>query len=95
MVPRILCKDGDLLTQCISGILENGGEGVIMRKVGSLYEHGRSAAVVKLKVNKKKLVGRGGEKKERGEGEKEERDTSMFIFQLSFRPVFTNYYLKE
>ena len=79
MVPRILCKDGDLLTQCISGILENGGEGVIMRKVGSLYEHGRSAAVVKLKVNKKKLVGRGREKGERRGRERRKRHLDVHI----------------
>jgi hypothetical protein len=36
----------------IEGILEDGGEGVILRKVGSKYEHGRTSALIKLKVSK-------------------------------------------
>ena len=31
-------------------IVENEGEGVILRRKGSLYEHGRSLSLLKLKV---------------------------------------------
>ena len=31
-------------------IIEDGGEGVILRKVGSFYEHGRTSSLIKLKV---------------------------------------------
>ena len=35
----------------VSMIIEDGGEGVIMRRVGSLYEPGRSPSLIKLKVS--------------------------------------------
>ena len=38
-------------TEMIEGVLDDGGEGVILRKVGSLYEHGRTTALIKLKVS--------------------------------------------
>jgi ATP-dependent DNA ligase len=35
-------------------IIEAGGEGVILQKVGSLYEQGRSSDLLKIKVNLQK-----------------------------------------
>ena len=44
-------------------IIEDGGEGIILRKVGSYFQHGRTNDLIKLKVCR----GRGGGRKERGE----------------------------
>jgi ATP-dependent DNA ligase len=35
----------------VQEVIEDEGEGVIMRKVGSMYEHGRSPNLIKLKVS--------------------------------------------
>jgi ATP-dependent DNA ligase len=35
----------------LENITTNGGEGVILRKKGSLYEHGRSPSLLKFKVS--------------------------------------------
>ena len=35
----------------IKGEIESRGEGIIIRKVNSLYEHGRSFSLLKIKVN--------------------------------------------
>lgn len=52
MVPRIKCKDNNHLSQLVQGVIEEGGEGVILRKANSLYTPGRSRSLVKLKVGK-------------------------------------------
>eukprot|EP00026_Physarum_polycephalum_P001329 Phypoly_transcript_01330.p1 GENE.Phypoly_transcript_01330~~Phypoly_transcript_01330.p1 ORF type:complete len:878 (+),score=128.72 Phypoly_transcript_01330:456-3089(+) len=46
---RILCTSSSNLQVAIKGIMNNGGEGVILRKAGSLYEQGRSPLLLKLK----------------------------------------------
>ena len=38
----------------MEGVIDQHGEGVILRKVNSLYEHGRSRALVKLKVRRRR-----------------------------------------
>jgi ATP-dependent DNA ligase len=47
---RVLCKNNSHLEDMISTITENGGEGIILRKMYSLYENGRSSHLVKFKV---------------------------------------------
>ena len=34
----------------VEGVIDNEGEGVILRRITSLYEPGRSPALIKLKV---------------------------------------------
>ena len=34
----------------VRGVIEDGGEGIVMRKVKSVYENGRSSLVLKIKV---------------------------------------------
>ena len=51
MAPRVLCKHSKHLNVLVQEVIDDGGEGVIMRKVGSLYEHGRSPNLIKLKVS--------------------------------------------
>eukprot|EP00026_Physarum_polycephalum_P000469 Phypoly_transcript_00470.p1 GENE.Phypoly_transcript_00470~~Phypoly_transcript_00470.p1 ORF type:complete len:781 (-),score=102.87 Phypoly_transcript_00470:244-2586(-) len=48
--PRILLRDHSLIQYFSKIILENGGEGIILRKCASLYEHGRSPSLIKLKA---------------------------------------------
>eukprot|EP00026_Physarum_polycephalum_P000538 Phypoly_transcript_00539.p1 GENE.Phypoly_transcript_00539~~Phypoly_transcript_00539.p1 ORF type:complete len:959 (+),score=132.38 Phypoly_transcript_00539:57-2933(+) len=50
VVPRIKCKSNEHLSQFVQGVIDAGGEGVILRKMNSLYEHGRSRSLVKLKT---------------------------------------------
>jgi len=38
------CRDMQHLQQFLQGIIEQGGEGIILRNPSSLYEHGRSRA---------------------------------------------------
>jgi len=40
------------LQQFLQGIIEQGGEGIILRNPSSLYEHGRSRAFLKLKTTR-------------------------------------------
>lgn len=47
---RIMCKATSLLENFLQQIINNNGEGVIMRKPHTLYERGRSTSLVKLKV---------------------------------------------
>lgn len=51
---RLLWKRGLDLNWFLSSIIEDGGEGVIMQRKGSLYEQGRSSSLVKLKVSNKR-----------------------------------------
>lgn len=48
---RMICKDEKHLGVTTQTIIDDGGEGVILRKVGSLYERGRNSSLVKLKVH--------------------------------------------
>ena len=47
-----MCLGSKHLSGMMKEILENGGEGIILRKVKSLYEHGRTPNLIKLKVQK-------------------------------------------
>lgn len=47
---RVTCFNDQHLKGIAEAILEDGGEGVILRKIGSKYEHGRTPSLVKLKV---------------------------------------------
>jgi len=40
------------LQQFLQGIIEQGGEGIILRNPSSLHEHGRSRAFLKLKTTR-------------------------------------------
>eukprot|EP00026_Physarum_polycephalum_P000635 Phypoly_transcript_00636.p1 GENE.Phypoly_transcript_00636~~Phypoly_transcript_00636.p1 ORF type:complete len:901 (-),score=99.66 Phypoly_transcript_00636:59-2761(-) len=65
VAPRILCKNRLFPRRAVRSIIRDGGEGVIMRKVGSLYEHGRNNSLVKLKMareDREGLVVRVGKK---------------------------------
>jgi hypothetical protein len=48
--PRMLCKHSKHLKRMIDGIIDMEGEGVILRRVGSIYKHGKSPLLLKLKV---------------------------------------------
>lgn len=47
---RVLSVNKNLVQFTLKSILEDGGEGVILRKRYSLFENGRSRSLVKLKV---------------------------------------------
>lgn len=47
---RLRCGRKQQLTAFVKTIIDDDGEGVIMRKPDSLYENGRSKSVIKLKV---------------------------------------------
>jgi hypothetical protein len=47
---RVLCKDDKHLGVTVQTIIDDEGEGVILRKVRSVYECGRNSSLVKLKV---------------------------------------------
>jgi hypothetical protein len=47
---RMLCKEHKRLARLARLVLKNGGEGIILRKPKSVYERGRSAFLLKLKV---------------------------------------------
>jgi hypothetical protein len=50
VVSRVLCTSKKQLIKSLRIILDEGGEGVILRRPGSKYEHGRSNHLFKLKV---------------------------------------------
>jgi ATP dependent DNA ligase domain len=47
---RLLCTGKKQLNQMVQNIINDGGEGVILRKPKSIYENGRSSTLIKLKV---------------------------------------------
>lgn len=47
----MLCKDNITTKNLMKEVIENEGEGLILRKVRSIYENGRSSSLVKLKVH--------------------------------------------
>ena len=49
IVPRMACESS-CLDGLVQQIIEDGGEGVILQKYSSMYERGRSASVLKIKV---------------------------------------------
>lgn len=48
--PRVLCENRHFLAKSSKNIIGDGGEGIILRQPGSLYEHGRSTQLIKLKA---------------------------------------------
>eukprot|EP00026_Physarum_polycephalum_P001387 Phypoly_transcript_01388.p1 GENE.Phypoly_transcript_01388~~Phypoly_transcript_01388.p1 ORF type:complete len:627 (+),score=98.80 Phypoly_transcript_01388:211-1881(+) len=49
VAPRVMCESEEHMQWFVKGILEEAGEGIILRKVRSVYEHGRSTSLLKLK----------------------------------------------
>eukprot|EP00026_Physarum_polycephalum_P001959 Phypoly_transcript_01963.p1 GENE.Phypoly_transcript_01963~~Phypoly_transcript_01963.p1 ORF type:complete len:985 (-),score=156.37 Phypoly_transcript_01963:23-2977(-) len=49
---RILCEDPQSLSTFLAWILDDAGEGAVLRKPASLYEHGRSSDLLKLKTTR-------------------------------------------
>ena len=47
---RALCKSEKHMLVACKLIIKGGGEGVIIRKYSSVYEHGRSSNLLKIKV---------------------------------------------
>eukprot|EP00026_Physarum_polycephalum_P002023 Phypoly_transcript_02027.p1 GENE.Phypoly_transcript_02027~~Phypoly_transcript_02027.p1 ORF type:complete len:816 (+),score=61.48 Phypoly_transcript_02027:208-2655(+) len=50
VAPRILCQGTEHLARFLQGIIEEKGEGVILRFAGSLYTPGRSNVLLKFKT---------------------------------------------
>eukprot|EP00026_Physarum_polycephalum_P004563 Phypoly_transcript_04585.p1 GENE.Phypoly_transcript_04585~~Phypoly_transcript_04585.p1 ORF type:complete len:613 (+),score=60.02 Phypoly_transcript_04585:74-1840(+) len=50
IAPRVMCKNRIHFKNAIAHIEEDGGEGVIIRKSGSLYERDRSPFLIKIKT---------------------------------------------
>lgn len=50
VAPRVLCEGSAHLISYTLAIIENNGEGVILRKIQSRYERGRTSSLVKFKV---------------------------------------------
>ena len=48
---RVLCAHRRRLAYALQQVLADGGEGVVLRKPASQYEHGRSTNLIKLKVS--------------------------------------------
>ena len=48
---RFLLCEKSHLNKVVQLVIEDGGEGVILRKIGSLYEQGRSQSLLKFKVH--------------------------------------------
>jgi ATP-dependent DNA ligase len=53
---RVLMSSNDIMERSASDIIANGGEGVVLRRSSSLYEHGRSLGVLKIKVEYFKML---------------------------------------
>jgi len=49
VVPRVICASNKHLTTHLQNIIEDGGEGVIVRQRRSFYVPGRSPLLIKLK----------------------------------------------
>lgn len=49
VLPHQICRDRAHLEACYTSTLESGGEGVMLRAAGSLYESGRSEHLLKYK----------------------------------------------
>eukprot|EP00026_Physarum_polycephalum_P001228 Phypoly_transcript_01229.p1 GENE.Phypoly_transcript_01229~~Phypoly_transcript_01229.p1 ORF type:complete len:1158 (+),score=134.52 Phypoly_transcript_01229:34-3507(+) len=50
VVARLLCDNSAQLYTLLTGIIAEGGEGVIVRRTGSIYEAGRSRNLIKFKT---------------------------------------------
>jgi ATP dependent DNA ligase domain len=47
---RVVCNNKEHLNNALMNLIDGGGEGVILRKPQSIYYHGRSTDLIKLKV---------------------------------------------
>lgn len=45
-----MCYEQQEMEDSLQSLLKEGGEGIVLRKPSSLYEHGRSPSLFKLKV---------------------------------------------
>ena len=54
LAARLLCRDPSTLTSVVQAILNDKGEGVVLRRPRSQYDHGRSFSLLKIKVGNKK-----------------------------------------
>ena len=52
IIDAIRCESKEHLEQYFKQVTQNGGEGIMLRKPGSLYERGRSQTLKRLKVKK-------------------------------------------
>jgi len=50
IIEQLKCTGSRHLERFMSGIVDGGGEGVMLRRPGSMYEHKRSSALVKYKL---------------------------------------------
>lgn len=50
LTARMKCFTHKQVETKLKQVLEDGGEGVVLRKPGSVYEHGRSSSLLKIKV---------------------------------------------
>jgi ATP-dependent DNA ligase len=62
-VAHVICTNTKFHRNFIENIQNTGGEGVVLRKPKSIYIHGRSEELMKIKVRKKRV----------GEGKKKEK----------------------
>lgn len=53
IAPRLQCPSKIMVNNFLKEMISQGGEGLMMRKCNSLYEHGRSSNLLKLKVKMK------------------------------------------
>jgi DNA ligase-1 len=49
VIPHTRCTGPEMLEQALSLVIAQGGEGIMLRKPGSLYEHRRSFTLLKVK----------------------------------------------
>jgi ATP-dependent DNA ligase len=63
------CKNSSHLYEMVKEVIEEEGEGLIVQRAASEYEHGRTLSLIKLKVREKKGVKEMEEREEREERE--------------------------
>lgn len=50
IAPRLQCSDHVFINSVMRSLMAAGGEGIVLRQPGSLYFHGRTTFLIKLKV---------------------------------------------
>ena len=53
LVARMACVSAAHLDEMVKEVIEKEGEGIIAQRTASPYEHGRTAALIKLKVSER------------------------------------------
>jgi ATP-dependent DNA ligase len=51
---RVMCKNSTHLENAAQIVITDGGEGLILQRIGSLYERGRTSSLMKLKVKEER-----------------------------------------